>query len=108
MSPSTPGRLRLGARNVSIKLIANSRTSPITGIDKPVLDQTGLTGNYDFLVEFSPELPAGATPPPNFQVDASGPGLVEALRAQLGLKLDSQKGAIDTIVIDHVEHPTDN
>ena len=46
----------------------------------------------------------GAPPPP----DTSGPTIFTALQEQLGLKLESQKGPVDTIVIDHVERPSEN
>ena len=71
-----------------------------------MIDQTGLTGNFDFLMEFTPELPLGVTPPPNF--DTSGPTFLEALREQVGLKLIPQKVPVDIIIVDHVEHPTEN
>ena len=71
-----------------------------------MIDQTGLTGNFDFVVEFTPELPPGATPPPNF--DSSGPSFTEALSEQTGLKLVAQKGPVDVLLIDHIEHPTAN
>jgi uncharacterized protein (TIGR03435 family) len=45
---------------------------------------------------------------PDFTPDPSGPSFLEALKEQLGLKLDSQKGPADFLVIDHVEHPTAN
>ena len=78
-----------------------------------VVNQTGLKGTYDFDLKWTPEAgsgpmpgeaPGDAAPPP----DASGPSLFTALEEQLGLKLESQKGPVDTIVIDHVEKPSEN
>ena len=105
---SNPGRIKGGARNVSMALLATSLTGITPYIDRPVLDQTGLTGNYDFLIEFTPEFTGPPPPGSNFTPDPTGPTFVEALKEQLGLKLDSQKGPADVIVVDHIDHPTDN
>jgi uncharacterized protein (TIGR03435 family) len=75
---------------------------------RPVIDMTGLTGNYDFKLSFLPELP------PNFPVEnlppgfADRPSIYDALKQQLGLKLEPQKGPVDFFVIDHVEKPAEN
>jgi uncharacterized protein (TIGR03435 family) len=110
--PSSPGRERAGARNVTIDQLANLIT--IIGakggprLDGPVVDRTGLGGTFDFTIEFAPQvdepLPAGS----DFQPDPSGPTFLEALQEQLGLKLESQAGPIDILVIDHVEQPSEN
>jgi uncharacterized protein (TIGR03435 family) len=102
------GHARFGARNVPLAMFATSFSAPFAGVDRPILDKTGLSGKFDFVIEFTPEfngpLPPGAT----FQPDTSGPTFQEALKDQLGLKLDSQKGPVDVIVIDHVEQPSEN
>jgi uncharacterized protein (TIGR03435 family) len=76
--------------------------------ERPVVDQTGLKGFYDFKLSFAPDL-AGRTgpngePPPSFD----GPSIFQALKEQLGLKLESTKGPVVVFVIDHVEKPTEN
>jgi len=73
--------------------------------DRPVIDQTGLTGGFDFDIRF-PELdtPADATGP---RTDPAS-GIFTALQEQLGLKLESIRGKLEFIVIDSVEHPTEN
>jgi uncharacterized protein (TIGR03435 family) len=82
------------------------------------LDQTGLKGNYDFALQWTPDQaqaamptgPAGvnpgadAAPPP----DTSGPSIFTAIQEQLGLKLESTKGPVESIVIDHIERPSEN
>jgi uncharacterized protein (TIGR03435 family) len=106
MHPSVEGRLNVGARNVTMGAIASSLNG-MAILGRPVLDQTGLTGTYDFALEFTPEMPNGVGPgetPP----DASGPTFLNALQEQLGLKLRSQKGPVQLIVVDHVEHPSQN
>ena len=77
-------------------------------VDRPVVDQTGLKGFYDFKLTYAPDLSGRVGPngeqPPSFD----GPNLFQALKEQLGLKLESSKGAVVVFVIDHVEKPADN
>lgn len=78
-----------------------------TGINRPIVDNTGLKGFYDFTLEFAPDLtgrrgPNGETPP-----TFDGPDIFTALRQQLGLKLDSGKGPVEVFVIDHAERPVE-
>jgi uncharacterized protein (TIGR03435 family) len=101
------GRGRAGARKVSMALIANTLTG-MGNLDRPVLDQTGLSGTFDFLMEWTAELNGPLPPGVNTQIDQSGPTFLEALKEQLGLKLESQTGAADVIVVDHVEQPSEN
>jgi uncharacterized protein (TIGR03435 family) len=69
-----------------------------------VVDKTGLTGKYDYNLEFS-EAPSAATG----NLADSAPDIVTAMRDQLGLKVESTKGPIDVLVIDHIEKtPTAN
>ena len=72
----------------------------VTGIDRPVLDRTGIQGNYGFTLKFAP---AGATNP-----DPDRPELLTALREQLGLKLEATRAPLEVLVIDSVEKPTAN
>ncbi len=73
--------------------------------DRPVVDQTGLKGKYDFKLSFAPPLPPDVVPPPEFK---DRPSLFDALRDQLGLRLKAQTGPVEYIVIDHVEKPSEN
>ena len=61
-------------------------------------------------LEFAPDRRLGANDGTNAAAppDTAGPGIEEALRHQLGLKLESQKGPVDAWIADHVEHPTEN
>jgi len=74
-------------------------------LDRPVLDRTGLSGRYDFDLEFAPDesLWAGLFPRPE---NSDKPSLLRAMQEQLGLKLESTRGAVDAVVIDRVERPT--
>jgi uncharacterized protein (TIGR03435 family) len=108
MTPSVPGRFRAGARNISMELLATSLTGGASGLDRPVVDRTGLSGKYDFAIEFTPQangpLPSGA----KFSPDPSGPTFVNALREQLGLRLEAETGPVDMLVVDYIEPPAAN
>jgi uncharacterized protein (TIGR03435 family) len=104
--------------------LLNAQKVPMTQVvdilgrltNRIVLDKTNLTGKYDINLEYTPEQgqlqapPGGAPPglPPLPPVDPNGPSLFTALQEQLGLKLESQKGPVETIVIDHIERPSEN
>jgi uncharacterized protein (TIGR03435 family) len=81
-------------------------------LDRPVVDQTGLTGKYDFLLKWTPdESQFGGmgikVPPPSDAADAPPP-LFTALPEQTGLKLDAGKADVKVLVMDKVEKPSDN
>ena len=85
------------------------------GLERPVLDETGLTGNYDFTITFSPDQSqspqtgGGAIgSAPTVALDSAAPSLSTAVEEQLGLKLQSGKGPVEIIVVDHVERPVGN
>jgi uncharacterized protein (TIGR03435 family) len=114
----------------SLSLGGNGETRSITGqarsianlvqalsvaLGCPVLDKTGLAGEYDFKLGWTPDddqvqsLSTGArndrpAPPP----DSNAPSIFEAIQGQLGLKLVSGKGPVEIFVIDHVERPSAN
>jgi uncharacterized protein (TIGR03435 family) len=80
-------------------------------LDRPVVDLTKLKGGYDFDLKFTQELPPNIQPGALFNggpIDASGSTIFEAIRQQLGLKLERQKGPVDILVIDHAEKPVEN
>jgi len=108
MNPSGPGRVRAGARNVPMELIANTLTGGDSGLDRPVLDKTGLTGTFDFAIEFAPppRNPFGTGAKP--RSDPAAPTFLEAIKEQLGLRLEPSTGPFDVLVIDHVEEPPAN
>src|SRR5690242_1630534 len=108
MTPSAPGRLRGGGRNVTMELIANSMTGGGSGLDRPVLDKTGLTGRFDVAIEFSPQYGAGLPPNSNFPRDPSGPTFAEAVRDQLGLRIEPQTDELNFLIIDYIEQPLRN
>jgi uncharacterized protein (TIGR03435 family) len=101
MPPSAAGRVRSGARNVSIELIADSMMDA-PGVDRPVLDKTGLTGNFDFAAEYSPQASASSVSV-NPRGNLPGPTFLQAIKEQLGFKLEPQTGLLDYLVVDYVE-----
>jgi uncharacterized protein (TIGR03435 family) len=74
-----------------------------------VVDKTGLTGTWDFeLQSEQPNLPGLPSPPGQPSAPAEGFSLFTALQEQLGLKLESERGPVDVLVIDHVERPKED
>jgi uncharacterized protein (TIGR03435 family) len=68
-------------------------------LGRPVRDQTGLTGMYDFQLDYAPDMNGAVTEP--------GPSVFTAAQ-ELGLKLKAGKGPVEILVIDHVEHASEN
>jgi uncharacterized protein (TIGR03435 family) len=130
-----PGKMRMMAQRATMKELADRLTQQVS---KPVSDDTNLTAKYDFTLTFSSEgltplmmlmgppsgMPAGGAAvsgpgpggpdggrgPGNSQTEAEAPpDLFNALQAQLGLRLDSKKGPVAMIYVDHIEKtPTEN
>jgi uncharacterized protein (TIGR03435 family) len=81
--------------------------SRITG--RTVVDKTGLMGEYDFTLQWTPDEAQSPTFSPSGQLpDPNGPSIFAAIQEQLGLKLEAGKAPLPVIVIDHVERPSDN
>jgi uncharacterized protein (TIGR03435 family) len=75
---------------------------------RPIIDKTGLTGRFDFTLEWARERRTADGAESQVASAPIGPTAVEALRDQLGLKLESTKAAIPILVIDKVERPSEN
>jgi uncharacterized protein (TIGR03435 family) len=75
-----------------------------------VLERTGLSGLFDFDVEWTPDQLPRQPPddPEPLRIDPNGPLLFTALQEQLGLKLESTRGPVDVLVVDRVERPTED
>ena len=85
-----------------------------------VLDRTGFTAMFDLHLEFAPSnviggidggvgpAPLGDPDTPAPSANLSAPSIFTALQQQLGLRLQSAKGPVDMLVIDHVERPSPN
>jgi uncharacterized protein (TIGR03435 family) len=80
-------------------------------LGRTVVNQTGLTGNFDIDVAWTPDetqslQPAQGAPSP--ATSAADPSIFTAFREQLGLKFESQKGPVETLIIERAEKPSDN
>jgi uncharacterized protein (TIGR03435 family) len=75
---------------------------------RPVVDLTGLDGNYDFTLSFAPDLPPDVSRDNLSPEVRDRPSLFDALKQQLGLKLLPQRGPVAHYVIDHIDRPSDN
>ncbi len=88
----TGNRARLGGPKRTIAWL----TDQLSGqAQRPVLDQTGLTGEYEFTLSWAPDANAPGAD--------SLPDLFTAVQQQLGLKLESKKGPVEVIIVDHAE-----
>lgn len=95
----------------------NSPMSQITAVlqnflDKPVVDQSGLSDRYDFTVTFTLDagqaVRLGGAPVPAADNPDAAPDIFAAFQQQLGLKLEPAKAPVDVMVIDQVEKPSEN
>src|SRR5262249_32435832 len=104
-----PGNMAVGGSTLA--LFANTLG---TFVGRVVVDKTGLTGNYEFNLTWTPDnmpqRPPGAPEPllNGVPIDPNGPSIFTAVQEQLGLKLDSQRGPVRVLVIDRAERPTEN
>jgi uncharacterized protein (TIGR03435 family) len=105
-----PPSLREAGNKITIAMLVEQLSN---FVDRPIVDRTGLTGTYDATLEFAFAFKQGGAPDGTANAmipsDPSGPpSIFTALQEQLGLKLESQKGPADVLVIDHVEEPSPN
>jgi uncharacterized protein (TIGR03435 family) len=90
-----------GATNASMADIADALGQGV--LNRPVLDQTGLTGKFSLRLAWTPDGPAPVAENPN-----APPDFFQAIQEQLGLKVTSTKALVDVLVIDHAERPSAN
>lgn len=108
-----PTGLTLLMRNGTMSDLSETLQSMV--LDRPLVNDTGLTDHYDFALTFMPDDSQFSGHPPVLNGQApkpdaadAAPSLFEAIQQQLGLKLGPQKTTVDVIAIDHVEKPSAN
>jgi uncharacterized protein (TIGR03435 family) len=89
-----------------------------TMVDRKVIDKSGVTGLFDFHLEFAPDEATtmfrggrgggGDAGNPAPAAEVAGPSIFDALQEQMGLKLLPDKGPVESLVIDHAEKPSEN
>ena len=89
------GKGRLNGKGADMATLARVLRARLGRV---VYDRTGIEGFFDFQVNFAPD----------DSVNADTPSIFTALQEQLGLKLETQKGAVDVIIVDHADKPSDN
>jgi uncharacterized protein (TIGR03435 family) len=105
--PRPRSAVLVAGRDVTMEQIATF-VSSLGTLTRTVVDQTGLRGRFDFTIEFTPDR-TGPAPPRDTQPDDSQiTTLQEAVGEQLGLKLKATKAPLETLVVDHVERPSEN
>lgn len=111
--PGPPGPISMRLCGVTMASLVDLYLPMYT--DRRIIDRTGLTGGFDLVINFdNRQVVAGVGPggglgaPPNEPAAPDAVSIFTALEEQLGLKLESQTGPAEVLVIDHVEHPTPN
>jgi uncharacterized protein (TIGR03435 family) len=108
LTPSTARRttMQMGPGHLMMAKATTSQMAALLSsvLSRPVLDQTGITGEFDFTLD-SPDINMGRMQPMEEQ---PGPSIFIAIQEQLGLKLEPSKGQIEILVIEHAVKPLDN
>ena len=97
-----PNRIVTEGRAITVNQLAS-----LLQVDRPVVDRTGITGMFDFDLEWVPDAQFGGRvilPAP----DTSKPGLFTALQEQIGLRLEPTRGPGQVLIVDRIERPTAN
>ena len=104
------GSAVLTARAIPISYLVTILSRPL---GRQLVDQTGLKGTYDITLKWTADAGSGGgelqvAPDSASASDTAGTSIFTALQEQLGLKLESTKGPVDAIVIDHIEQLSEN
>jgi bla regulator protein blaR1 len=103
------GLVTMASNGVPIANLVNQLSMQL---GEQVIDQTGLKGTYQYRLQFAAQgglgLDGMPLPPAAESPESTAPSVFTALQEQLGLKLESTKGPVETITIDHIEEPSPN
>lgn len=113
LKPSSPvagelGYTHVNGRNYEIAIPKADMERVVDAImnsfpDRPVIDETGLTGTYDLRLVYTPQTRANRENP-----DPGDLSIFTAVQEQLGLKLEARKAMVDVLIVDHIEKPAAN
>ena len=108
-----PGTMRMGRGQLTGQAISTDTLVRLLSqqLGRTVIDKTGLTGKYDFTLQWTPLPGQGLGLPPEAEVqqsDVEGPSIFTALQEELGLRLESATGPVEIIVIDDARRPSAN
>jgi len=101
-----PQSARLPGRNATMAELASVMQR--AALDRPVLDRTGLSGRFDFDLEWTTDETQFGGQGPSGTPDSTKPDLFAAIQQQLGLKLEATRGAVQALVIDRAGRPSEN
>jgi uncharacterized protein (TIGR03435 family) len=101
-----PQRMHLPARNATMGDFTSLLQRAL--LDRPVIDKTGLSGRFDFDLDWAPDETQFGGEVPVASADAPSPPFFTAIEQQLGLKLEATKGPVQALVIDNAQQPTAN
>jgi uncharacterized protein (TIGR03435 family) len=96
------------AQGYSAKNLADFLSKPVCALGRPVMDKTGLTGTYNFTLDWTPSFPGVRFGEESASASPEDAPLIFTALGDIGLKLQPSTGPIETIVIDHVERPSEN
>jgi uncharacterized protein (TIGR03435 family) len=99
---SNGGVTTIDAVGLTMASFAGTTLSARVGLDRPVIDRTGLEGRFDIHLQFAPGSDSAS------DTANAGPSLFGAIQQQLGLQLSPDKGPVDVLVVDRIERPSAN
>lgn len=101
-----PDHLHLPARNATMGDFASLLQRAL--LDRPVVDKTGLTGRYDFDLDWAPDETQFGGEVPVAPGDAPNPPFFTAIEQQLGLRIEATHGVVQALVVDTAQRPSPN